>query len=133
MFIASFRLKTLIQTWLFTLQDFWDFPRLHPAREMKKRALDESVTYAQKYMRTAVGVESARQVLSMALDGVSVAGHFMEFGVYKGGTINFIAKHIGASQPVHGFDSFRGLQEAWSGDGFNFDRKGRLPKVPSGV
>lgn len=26
MFIASFGLKTSIQKWMFTLQDFWDFP-----------------------------------------------------------------------------------------------------------
>ena len=57
MFIASFGLKTSIQKWMFSLQDFWDFPRLHPAREMKRLALDESVQYAQKYMRTAVGME----------------------------------------------------------------------------
>ena len=59
MFIASFGLKTSIQKWLFTLQDFWDFPRLHPAREMKRLALQESVQYAQKHMRTAVGMESS--------------------------------------------------------------------------
>jgi hypothetical protein len=42
MFIASFGLKTSIQRWLLTLQDFWDFPRLHPAREMKRLPLQES-------------------------------------------------------------------------------------------
>ncbi len=133
MFIASFNLKTSIQKWMFTLQDFWDFPRLHPAREMKKLALQESVQYAQKHMRTAVGMESARQVLSAALQQVTEPGYYLEFGVYKGGTITFIANQVGSSQPVHGFDSFRGLEEAWSGDSFSFDLKGRLPKVPANV
>ena len=133
MFIASFGLKTSIQKWLFTLQDFWDFPRLHPAREMKRLALQESVQYAQKYMRTAVGMESSREVLESALRQVAVAGHYLEFGVYKGGTIGFIAKQAGATQQVHGFDSFRGLQEAWSGDRFAFDAHGSLPKVPGNV
>ncbi len=72
MFIASFGLKTSIQKWLFTLQDFWDFPRLHPAREMKRLALQESVQYAQRQMRTAVGMESSREVLSAALQQVTV-------------------------------------------------------------
>ncbi len=130
MFIASFNLKTSIQKWLFTLQDFWDFPRLHPAREMKKLALQESVQYAQSYMRTAVGMESSREVLRSALHQVTVRGLYLEFGVYKGGTIGFIANEVGASQIVHGFDSFRGLQEAWSGDSFSFDLHGHLPKVP---
>jgi predicted O-methyltransferase YrrM len=133
MFIASFRLKTSIQKWMVTLQDFWDFPRLHPAREMKKLALQESVQYAQKYMRTAVGMESSRQVLTSALQQVSVPGHYLEFGVYKGGSIRFIAKNLGSSHTVHGFDSFRGLQEAWSGDNFSFDLEGRPPKVPDNV
>jgi len=133
MFIASFRLKTSIQKWLFTLQDFWDFPRFHPAREMKRLALQESVQYAQKYMRTAVGMESAREVLESALGQVSIPGHYLEFGVYKGGTIRFIAEHAGAAQPVHGFDSFLGLQESWSGDRFAFDAKGSLPQVPRNV
>jgi hypothetical protein len=133
MFIASFRLKTWIQKWLFTLQDFWDFPRFHPAREMKRCALQESVQYAQNHMRGAIGMESSREVLAFALQQVSVPGHYLEFGVYQGGTIGFIAKHVGPSQTVHGFDSFRGLQEAWSGDRSNFDRRGRLPKVPHNV
>jgi hypothetical protein len=133
MFIASFGLKTSLQKWMFTLQDFWDFPRLHPAREMKKLALQESVQYAQKHMRMAVGMESSREVLSSALRCVTVAGYYLEFGVYKGGTISFIADQVGSSQPVHGFDSFRGLEEAWSGDSFSFDLEGRLPKVPGNV
>src|SRR5271170_4220303 len=133
MFIASFGLKTSIQRWLFTLQDFWDFPRLHPAREMKRLALQESVQYAQKYMRTAVGMESSREVLESALRRVSVSGHYLEFGVYKGGTIGFIARQVGSMQLAHGFDSFRGLQEDWSGDRFAFDAHGRLPKVPVNV
>ncbi len=133
MFIASFGLKTWIQKWMFTLQDYWDFPRLHPAREMKKRALEESVQYAQKYMRTAVGMETSREVLTVALRQTSVSGHYLEFGVYKGGSITFIANTVGSSKPVHGFDSFLGLQEAWSGDSFSFDLQGRAPKVPGNV
>jgi hypothetical protein len=133
MFVASFKLKTAIQKWLFTLQDFWDFPRLHPAREMKRLALDESVAYAQQHMRKAIGMESAREVLSVALEQVNVPGHYLEFGVYKGGTIRFIGKQLGAGKIVHGFDSFRGLQEAWSGDRSNFDLHGKVPNVPANV
>jgi len=133
MFIASFKLKTSIQKLLFTLQDFRDFARLHPAREMKRLALRESVRYARKHMRTSVGVESAREVLSLALKQATVHGHCLEFGVYKGGTIRFIASQVGPSQLVHGFDSFEGLNEAWSGDPSRFDAQGRLPNVPSNV
>jgi len=60
MFIANFSLKTSIQKFLFTVRDFHDFPTLHPAHEMKVLALRESVEYAPKNMRRAVGVESSR-------------------------------------------------------------------------
>ncbi len=64
MFIASFKLKTSIQKWLFTLQDFMDFARLHPARELKRLALEETVQYIRQRMPAAVGMESAREVLA---------------------------------------------------------------------
>ena len=133
MFIASFKLKTSIQKWLFTLQDFLDFARLHPAREMKKLALADTVQYIRRHMPNAVGMESAREVLAKALGQVTVAGHYLEFGVYKGGTIRFIAETVGGSQTVHGFDSFTGLEEDWSGDPSRFDAGGHLPRVPSNV
>jgi hypothetical protein len=39
-------------------------------------------------------------------------GLFMEFGVYRGDTINFIAKQLPEAL-IHGFDSFEGLNEPW--------------------
>jgi hypothetical protein len=133
MYISSFRLKTTIQKWLVAFQDFRDFAQLHPAREVRKLAFEESVQYVEKYMRSSAGVESAREVLQLALCRGGVAGHYLEFGVYKGGTIRFIAEQVGVSQHVHGFDSFHGLPEAWSGDSASFDAHGRLPKVPRNV
>ena len=55
--------------------------------------------------------------------------------MFTGGTIRFIARRIG-QRIIHGFDSFKGLPEAWSG--FNlrrgaFDLGGRLPRVPKNV
>jgi hypothetical protein len=50
----------------------------------------------------------------------------LEFGVYKGSTINFIARRTEGT--VYGFDSFKGLPESWR-DGF---QKGEfsLDKLP---
>jgi hypothetical protein len=62
-------------------------------------------------------------------------GHYLEFGVFTGGTIRFMAKRVGANS-IHGFDSFQGLPEDWSGFQLGtaaFDVGGRLPKVPSNV
>jgi hypothetical protein len=66
---------------------------------------------------------------------VKIDGHYLEFGVFTGGTIRFIAQKIGG-RVVHGFDSFQGLPEDWGGYNLGqraFDTGGRMPKVPSNV
>ena len=70
-----------------------------------------------------------------ALANCKVEGHYLEFGVFTGGTMRFIAPRIGGRK-IHGFDSFEGLPDAWGG--FNlgeraFDVGGKLPRVPSNV
>ncbi len=100
---------------------------------MKVLALRESMDYAKKNMRRAVGAESSREVLAMGLEQVSMDGHYLEFGVFKGGTIRYIAGKAGPQKKIHGFDSFEGLSEAWSEDPGRFDAKGRLPEVPENV
>jgi hypothetical protein len=52
---------------------------------------------------------------------------WLEFGVYKGETINFIASHT--QDKVYGFDSFYGLPEMWR-DGYEigkFSLNGEMP------
>ena len=58
---------------------------------------------------------------------------WLEFGVYKGITINFFSKFT--NNKVYGFDSFEGLPEDWRP---NFPRKrfhmhGKLPEVNKNV
>jgi hypothetical protein len=60
--------------------------------------------------------------------------YYLEFGVYKGDSINFLSKF---TKKIYGFDSFEGLKENWKGfkgiekDAFNI--KGNLPKVNDNV
>lgn len=135
MFIASFRLKNFIQRLLCDLREVVDFPGMHPTREMERIALTETVQYIREHMSEAVGFYTPSQVLEYALRHAKGDGHFLEFGVYKGGSIRFIAKCIG-SQVVYGFDSFEGLPENWVGyrlDKNAFTTRGKLPKIPSNV
>ena len=122
MFISSFRLKTYIQKLLFDLRSILEFPFLHPNYELSKRALQESATYIQEHMPDAVGLETARQVLDLALTELPTDGVILEFGVFRGGTIRYLAKAV-PGRKVHGFDSFEGLPEIWSG-GANNSLKG---------
>ena len=56
----------------------------------------------------------------------------LEFGVRHGLSIGHIARHAG--QPVHGFDSFRGLPSAWGGEPEGvYSTDGALPDVPDTV
>jgi hypothetical protein len=96
------------------------------------RALKTTVDYVEAHMKDVTSMDSKWKVHQYALSQVSVKGLYLEFGVYKGQTINFIAKQV--PQTVFGFDSFEGLPEFWR-DGFD---KGtfalnQLPKVEENV
>ncbi|MEM7155529.1 MAG: TylF/MycF/NovP-related O-methyltransferase [Myxococcota bacterium] len=74
------------------------------------------------------------EYLDYCMEQVSVDGLWLEFGVYLGRTIRYMARrHPG---PLYGFDSFEGLPEAWEGGprgdwpkGY-FDLGGRVPRLP---
>ena len=81
--------------------------------------------------RTRFFAENYR-TLDHALSQASVDGLVLEFGVAHG----FSIRHIGAGTdgPVHGFDSFEGLPEAWgSNPKGTYSTGGRLPEVPGNV
>ena len=57
------------------------------------------------------GIERKRH-LQQAMPHAVIAGYILEFGVYRGKTINHISSHW-PDQSVWGFDSFQGLPEPW--------------------
>jgi len=133
MLITSFRLKYVLNEIICGIYRAVDIGRIHPARERSLRALRRSVDYIERTMPNALGFDSQRELIGYALRTVAIGGHYLEFGVFAGGTIRFIARHIG-KRIIHGFDSFEGLPEAWAGFNFDakaFDVKGRLPRVPN--
>ena len=135
MLITNFRLKYVLYKLVCGAYQLADTGRIHPVRERALRALQRSVDYVESAMPEALGLESQRELIDFSLRAVAVDGHYLEFGVFTGGTVRFIARRIGG-RVVHGFDSFEGLPEAWSG--FNlgkgaFDLHGRLPRVPKNV
>ena len=72
--------------------------------------------------------------LKFALAGIG-EGLVLEFGVFKGQSINQIAAVI-PDREIHGFDSFEGLPENWSGYNVTtaaFDQQGKLPNVKENV
>ena len=135
MLITNFWLKYLGYKVICGIYQAADIGRIHPARERALRALRRSVNYLERNMQDALGFDSQRELIEFSLAATAIDGHYLEFGVFTGGTIRFIARRIG-QRIIHGFDSFKGLPEAWSG--FNlgrgtFDLGGRLPRVPKNV
>jgi len=135
MLVTNFKLKSVVYRIVCALYQVADVGRIHPMRERSLRALQRTVDYIERTMPDALGFDSQRELIEYALRAVKVSGHYLEFGVFTGGTIRFMAPRVGGSI-IHGFDSFEGLPEAWGG--FNlgsraFDVKGRLPRVPANV
>lgn len=114
----------------------YHFSRRHQAlrQELQKRATLEAADMVQNEMSTAMYCDSQFSHLTFAA-GERPAGLILEFGVYKGGTINHLAGII-PDETIYGFDSFEGLPEAWIGNRYsprNFNRQGNAPKVKDNV
>jgi hypothetical protein len=108
---------------------------LHPTRLMRKRAAVQSARFACDHMQGALSFYTSRQVLAHSLSQITLAGSLLEFGVFKGGTIRYIAGQY-PDRKVHGFDSFEGLPIPWAGTGHDrgaFQTGGKLPRVPGNV
>ncbi len=135
MLVTNFRFKYFVYRIVCGLYQALDVGRIHPVRERALRALEDTVNYIDEAMPDAVGFETQKELIEYSLGQVKVDGHYLEFGVFTGGTMRFMAKRV-SRQTFHGFDSFEGLPEDWGGfslDSASFDVKGKLPKVPANV
>lgn len=96
-------------------------------------ARETTAKYIIKNMPKVSVLNSAQELLTFSLKKVQKEGMFLEFGVFKGSTINHISS-VANEKQIFGFDSFEGLPETWR-SGFH---KGRfsvntLPEVNSNV
>jgi predicted O-methyltransferase YrrM len=101
---------------------------------LERRAVEQSADYIESAMPKALGLRSREELWQLACREASAGGLFLEFGVFSGYSVNFIAKQI--SSTVYGFDSFQGLREDWAGGELvrgSYDLGGRLPKVRRNV
>jgi hypothetical protein len=132
---TRFRFKHFIYKLVWAAHHLLDLVRTHPLRVRNLRAVEAAVDYIESHMPEALGFETQKELIDHALDEVRCQGHYLEFGVAGGGTIRFIADRSPETK-VHGFDSFEGLPEAWSGTRLRrreFARGGQLPPVPANV
>ncbi len=102
--------------------------------EIQRRVTVEAADYVAENLPDALFCTDKTAHLDNALSHLT-AGVIVEFGVYKGSTINHIAKRV-PDRDIVGFDSFRGLPEKWAGFRFkknDFDRGGKRPHVAGNV
>ena len=76
------------------------------------QAAAESANYMVGHMMGARNLRKRAELLEFALRACRLSGLVMEFGVFRGESLRFIAKRL--SQEVFGFDSFEGLPEDWT-------------------
>jgi len=98
-------------------------------------AAREAAEFMMSETQTAKIFTNHFELLQFALNNMPPDGLCLEFGVFKGESIDFIASKI-HPRKVFGFDSFQGLRESWPGsphDKGAFDLRGHLPHVPSNV
>ena len=102
-------------------------------RERLTKALIFSLKDQTKLIREVETFSTWTSHMLHALRAVSVNGAYFEFGVYGGGTGNFIARKI-PNKTLHGFDAFQGAPEEY-GDGPEPwpNREGELPDMDDNV
>jgi hypothetical protein len=79
------------------------------ARDLK--ALFETAEFVECELSQVNSSPDPESLLKESLKAVTLPGLCLEFGVYRGKTINIIAGQI--QGPVYGFDSFEGLPDYW--------------------
>ena len=103
----------------------------------KKEEIEKSYNYFKKYFPKSVFVLNQyfqEFIINKAKENDPMNNKFyLEFGVWKGHSINFFSKY---TNKIYGFDSFEGLREDWFGTlapkgTFNLYKK--LPKVRNNV
>lgn len=93
-----------------------------------------TLAFERKYLRNVPDFKTREELFSYCFEKSIPQGLCMEFGVYKGDSINLLAK-LQPKRQFYGFDSFTGLPETWTAGSRTgaFDVSGRLPKVRNNV
>lgn len=123
-----------------TLSSFYHYgsPAYDPANELIMDAMRESALFIKQNMAKAVVFQWRHRgdyFLKYVLSKVSKDGLLLGVGVYNANSINYFA-NLRPQQEFHGFYSFEGLPEDWSGwqlDKGTFSMDGMMPKVRENV
>lgn len=102
-------------------------------------AAEDSARFITENLSRAVLYQHRVDFWRYILRNLPATGLMIEVGVFQGQSINLIADdrtRRGDQRLIHGFDSFEGLEEDWSGEGLAegfFNQGGKLPAVRANV
>jgi hypothetical protein len=106
---------------------------LNMERQLQRSAMIQSSQYIYENTDLSKKIGDRYELMKLCLKMIPPSGLKLEFGVYRGNSIRFIAEQV-CSRRVFGFDSFEGLSEAW---GFApkalFDDLGQLTRMAQNV
>jgi Methyltransferase domain len=96
--------------------------------------IGEAAAFEREHLMDVPYFKGRHELFAYALSKIPQDGLLMEFGVYKGDSLNRLARLMPERQ-WHGFDSFKGLPEAWTpgARAGAFDVQGRAPPVRQNV
>jgi len=79
---------------------------------LQRRAQQQTCEFVERHLPLHLAFRSHTALIERCLELTPADGLVLEFGVYKGRSINLIAERL-PDRTVHGFDSFEGLPEPW--------------------
>lgn len=110
-------------------------PMERPIEIVHRRAYERSADFIEANGANALLFGRKPHLHQLVARSIPEGGLLMECGVFKGASINRMAKML-PDRTIHGFDSFEGLSEDWIGldhQKGHFDLGGVLPAVEPNV
>jgi hypothetical protein len=105
-----------------------------------RRSLESSAEFAENNIGSAMLFRNPTDIRRYAVEAAPASGLLMEFGVFKGSSINAFATVLQSrkdERAIYGFDSFLGLSEDWVGHSIKkmdrFNLGGNEPPVEPNV
>ena len=108
---------------------------IRPIQLVQQRAFERSADFIESHIEGALLFKRKLHLHNHVASLIHGEGLAIECGVFQGSSINHMAKLL-PERTFHGFDSFEGLSEDWSGNyhkSGHFDLRGNLPEVRDNV
>ena len=115
MFIANYGLKSLVQKAAMVARLPLDYSHDHPYTGLKERALTRRSTSSRRRCREQLAFDTPRELMHYALSRVTLDGIVCRVRRQRR-RHDHLHRQAQAERTIHGFDSFEGLPEDWSGN-----------------